>query len=103
MKQVSDIHICHNAYRCSCLGDISVYLIIQCTVFFFNSFNPSTWDHSPKDIEHVKNSCNIYKAEYIHCVKKKNNQKVYIAKKIHANFKIENAYKINTDTYQPKL
>ena len=35
---------------------------------------------------------------------KKNNQKVYIAPKIiHANCKIENTYKINTDTYQPKL
>jgi len=32
----------------------------------------------------------IYKAKYIQCVKKKNNQKVYIAQKIHANFKIEN-------------
>ena len=36
-------------------------------------------------------------------MKKKNNQKVYIAKKIHAHFKIENTYKINTDTYQPNL
>jgi len=36
-------------------------------------------------------------------MKKENNQKVCIAKKIHAKFKIENTYKINTDTYQPKL
>ena len=37
-------------------------------------------------------------------MKKKNNEKVHIAKKKrHANFKIENTYKINTDTYQPKL
>ena len=36
-------------------------------------------------------------------MKKKNNQKVYVAKKIHANIKIENTYEINNDTYQPKL
>ena len=30
------------------------------TYLLFYSFNPSTWGHSPKDIEHVKNSCNIY-------------------------------------------
>jgi len=29
--------------------------------------------------------------------------KFYITKIIHANFKTENTYKINTDTYQPKL
>jgi len=34
---------------------------------------------------------------------KENNQKVYTAKIIHANFKTENKYKINTDTHQPKL
>jgi len=37
-------------------------------------------------------------AKYIQCVKKKNNEKVYTAKIIHANFKTENTYKINTDT-----
>jgi hypothetical protein len=74
-----------------------------CTYLLLYSFNPSTWGHSPKDIEHVKNSCNIYKAKYIQCMKNKNNQKVYVAKKIHANFKIENTYKINSDIYQPKL
>ena len=68
--------------------------------YFCYSFNPSTWGYSPKDIEHVKNSCNIYKAKYVQCVKKKNNQEVYIAKEIHANFKIENTYMINTDAVQ---
>jgi hypothetical protein len=36
-------------------------------------------------------------------MKIKNNQKFHIAKKVHANFEIEYTYKINTDTYQPKL
>ena len=29
------------------------------TYLLFYSFNPSTWGHSPKDIEHVKNSYKI--------------------------------------------
>jgi hypothetical protein len=49
-------------------------LLTYLRTYFFYLFNPSTWGHSPKDIEHVKNSCNIYKAKYIQCVKKKNNQ-----------------------------
>ena len=36
-------------------------------------------------------------------MKKKSNQKFHVAKKVHANFKIENTFKINTDTHQPKL
>ena len=30
-------------------------LYLYCIVFLFYSFNPATWGHSPKDIEHVKN------------------------------------------------
>ena len=55
--------------------------VLPMSGFCFFLFHPSTWGHSPKDIEHVKNSCNIYKAKYIQWVKKKNNKKVYMAKK----------------------
>jgi len=42
--------------------DILSYLL---TYLLFYSFNPSTWGHSPKDIEHVKNSYHIYKRQNI--------------------------------------
>jgi len=35
--------------------------------------------------------------------KEKESKSSHSQKKIHANFKIENTYKINTDKYQPKL
>ena len=35
--------------------------------------------------------------------KEKQSKSSHSQKKIHANFKIENTYKINIDTYQPKL
>jgi len=41
-----------------CSKFVPTYLL---TYLLFYSFNPSTWGHSPKDIEHVKNSYNIYK------------------------------------------
>jgi len=46
---------------------------------------------------------NIYKAKYIQCVKKKKNQRIYLAKIIRTFFKTEYTWKINTDTYQPKV
>ena len=33
--------------------------------YLFCSFNLATWGHSPWDIEHVKNVCNINKAKYV--------------------------------------
>jgi hypothetical protein len=57
------------------------------TYILFYSFNPNTRGHRPKDIEHVKNSYNIQKAQYIQCAKMKNNQKVHIAKKSTCQFR----------------
>jgi hypothetical protein len=37
----------------------------------FCSFNPATWGHSPKDTEHVKNSCNINKAKYVQSMERR--------------------------------
>jgi hypothetical protein len=43
-------------------------------VFFlisFCSFDPATWGHSPMNIEHVKNSCNINKAKYVQSMERR--------------------------------
>jgi hypothetical protein len=37
----------------------------------FCSFDPATWGHSPKDIEHVKNSCNINKTKYVQSMERR--------------------------------
>ena len=34
-------------------------------ILYFCSFNPATWGHSPLDIEHIKNLCNINKPKYV--------------------------------------
>ena len=33
--------------------------------YLLRSFNPATWGHSPQDVEHVKNLCNMNKAKYV--------------------------------------
>jgi len=43
---------------------VIIYLLTYLLTFY--SLNPSTWGHSPKDIEHVKNSYNIYKRQNIY-------------------------------------
>jgi hypothetical protein len=72
---------------------ITFYLFLYFILFI------RSWGHSPKDIEHVKNSCNINKAKYVQSMERRQS----INLNIHVTLSRWKYTRLNSNTHQPKL